>query len=71
MEWRVDYFEGLHDTEKVKEMLPEPKILVGNLPILFTCRTKEQGDTGYTHSRGTVLPDVELNWRKASTTGGW
>lgn len=43
VEWRVDYFEGLHDTEKVKDMLHELRILVGNLPILFTCRTKEEG----------------------------
>lgn len=43
MEWRADYFEDIHNPEKVKEMLHELRILVGNIPILFTCRTKEEG----------------------------
>lgn len=43
VEWRVDYFEEIHKPERVKEMLHELRILVGNLPILFTCRTKEEG----------------------------
>lgn len=43
VEWRVDHFEGIDDTEKVKETLEELKILLGRIPILFTCRTKKEG----------------------------
>ena len=43
VEWRVDYFEEIDDVEKVKETLGELKILLGRIPILFTCRTKQEG----------------------------
>lgn len=43
VEWRVDYFEAVDDPEKVTEMLGELKILLGRIPILFTCRTKQEG----------------------------
>lgn len=43
VEWRVDYFEDIDDPDKVKEMLSELKILLGRIPILFTCRTKNEG----------------------------
>ena len=43
VEWRVDHFEGIDDTEKVKETLGELKILLGRIQILFTCRTKQEG----------------------------
>lgn len=43
VEWRVDYFDLIDQPEKVKEVLHELRILLGNLPILFTCRTREEG----------------------------
>lgn len=43
VEWRVDYFEEMDNCDAVKEMLHELRVLLGKLPILFTCRTKEEG----------------------------
>lgn len=43
VEWRVDHFEEIHNVSRVKEMLHELRLLLGNLPILFTCRTREEG----------------------------
>ena len=43
VEWRVDHFEEIDDIEKVKDMLRELKLLLGRIPILFTCRTKKEG----------------------------
>lgn len=43
VEWRVDHFQEIDDTEKVKEMLGELKTLLGGIPLLFTCRTKKEG----------------------------
>ncbi len=43
VEWRVDYFEEIDNFEKVKEILGELRVLLGRIPILFTCRTKKEG----------------------------
>lgn len=43
VEWRVDYFQDIDNLDKVREMPGELKILLGRIPILFTCRTKTEG----------------------------
>lgn len=43
VEWRVDYFQDIDNLDKVTGMLGELKILLGRIPILFTCRTKTEG----------------------------
>lgn len=43
VEWRADHFEEIDNTEKVKQMLGELKTLLDKIPILFTCRTKQEG----------------------------
>lgn len=43
VEWRVDWFESIFDIEKVKLLLGELRKVLGDIPLLFTFRTKEEG----------------------------
>lgn len=43
VEWRVDWFESAMETEKVKLVLEKLRTVLGNIPLLFTFRTKEEG----------------------------
>lgn len=43
MEWRVDWFEGVEDMEAVKAVLAEVRAALGDTPLLFTFRTKNEG----------------------------
>lgn len=43
VEWRADWFEDVSDIEKVKEALLALRETLGEMPILFTFRTKKEG----------------------------
>lgn len=43
VEWRADFFEHLLSPESLTDTLEEIRAAVGNLPLLFTVRTKEEG----------------------------
>lgn len=43
VEWRADYYEDVFDTEKVLSTLKALNAKLGDTPILFTFRTKEEG----------------------------
>lgn len=43
VEWRVDHYKDVEDLDKVKHLLGELRNAVGNLPILFTFRSKKEG----------------------------
>lgn len=43
VEWRVDFFDEIHKIEKIKETLKELRISLGNIPVLFTFRTAQEG----------------------------
>lgn len=43
MEWRVDWFEGVEDIAAVTDVLTELREIMGETPILFTFRTKNEG----------------------------
>ena len=43
MEWRVDWFEGVFDFEKVLDVLKDLREVLGNTPILMTFRTSKEG----------------------------
>ena len=43
VEWRVDWYEHVFDTEKVKETLAELRAALKDTPILFTFRTLKEG----------------------------
>lgn len=43
VEWRVDFFEGVEELAKVKEVLKELRECLLHIPILFTFRTYKEG----------------------------
>ncbi len=43
VEWRVDWFSDLQDIEKIKDVAKELSIELGDIPLLFTIRTKNEG----------------------------
>lgn len=48
VEWRVDYFEEPRDIEKILHVLSGLKYILGDIPLIFTIRTKvEGGETAY------------------------
>ena len=43
VEWRVDFYEDVFDTDKVLDTLKQLRDALGEIPILFTCRTLKEG----------------------------
>lgn len=43
IEWRVDFFEDVMDSEKVLDVLSSLTEVLGDKPVLFTFRTKNEG----------------------------
>lgn len=43
VEWRVDWFEGVFDVEKVIDVLADLRAALKDTPILFTFRTSKEG----------------------------
>ncbi len=43
VEWRADFFEDLFDCKKTVEILGELRGILGQIPLLFTIRTKKDG----------------------------
>ena len=43
VEWRVDWFEGAFETQRVKLVLLQIRAILGDMPILFTFRTPKEG----------------------------
>lgn len=43
VEWRADWYEEAADYKKVKECLKELRSILGEIPLLFTFRTAEEG----------------------------
>ena len=43
IEWRADWFEGVFDVEVVCGVLSELRDILGEIPLLFTFRTKGEG----------------------------
>lgn len=42
-EWRADWFEDVFDLEKVMDVLRQMREILGEIPLLFTFRTLEEG----------------------------
>lgn len=43
VEWRVDYFQGVGDVQRVVDTARQLNEALGEIPILFTFRTKREG----------------------------
>lgn len=56
VEWRVDWFEGIFDFEEIQEILGKLREILGERPVLFTCRTaKEGGQISLTKEQYMIL----------------
>ena len=56
VEWRVDWFEEIFDFEKVQDVLSKMQKILGERPLLFTCRTSgEGGQITLTKEQYTIL----------------
>lgn len=57
IEWRADYFERVNDFDSVREVLESLRVLLGEIPLIFTFRTEKEGG-----KKAIVLKDyVSLN----------
>jgi len=45
-EWRADYYADIRDREKMAGLLLQLQEVLGDIPILFTCRTVREGGRG-------------------------
>ena len=63
VEWRVDWFEGVFEFDKVEDVLKDLREALGETPILFTFRTSKEG------GEKAIEPDAyaELNIKAAQT----
>ena len=43
VEWRIDWFEGVFDTDRLLDALKDLRAELGDLPILMTFRTSKEG----------------------------
>lgn len=79
-EWRVDFYDKVTDDAAVADMLPRVKEALGEVPLLFTFRTKQEGGNraitaeDYSslnllaaRSGKTVLIDVEIDMLGSET----
>lgn len=42
-EWRADFFRDIHSKESTHRALEEVRAVLGNMPMIFTIRTKQEG----------------------------
>lgn len=63
IEWRADYFEEHDRAGRLKEVLQSLRKQVGEMPIIFTIRTKAQG------GRADILPGDYQNLYEAISEG--
>lgn len=43
IEWRADFFNHIHDQEKVLDVVQKMRNIVGEIPVLFTIRSEKEG----------------------------
>ncbi|MDO4305409.1 MAG: type I 3-dehydroquinate dehydratase [Eubacteriales bacterium] len=54
VEWRADFYENLTDAQMTLEVLKELSDILGQIPLLFTIRTKEEGGSCQISTRDYV-----------------
>lgn len=63
VEWRADWFEGVDDFEKVKDVLQGLREVLGETPILMTFRTSKEG--GERAIEDEAYADLNINAAKS------
>ena len=62
-EWRVDWYEDIFDFRETKKTLEELRNVLGEMPLLFTFRTLQEGG----QRQAAVEDYVKLNQNAAAT----
>lgn len=65
VEWRVDWFEGVFDFEKVKDVLVDLRAALKETPILFTFRTSKEG------GEKAIEPEAYATLNKEAAKSGY
>lgn len=60
VEWRVDWFEGVFEIEKVKDVLGDLREELKDIPLLFTFRTSKEGGEKSIEKRDYVNLNKEI-----------
>lgn len=55
VEWRVDFYESVFEIQKVVKLLKDLREILGELPILFTFRTRKEGGEKELNSKAYTL----------------
>ena len=50
VEWRADYYDDVMNQDKVLQVLYEMTLILGDKPVIFTFRTKNEGGEKYIDS---------------------
>ena len=64
VEWRVDWFSGGCDIASVKNVLPDLRDALGEIPLLFTFRTAKEG------GEAELPPDSYAELTKSAVSTG-
>ncbi len=64
LEWRVDKFTAARDVQAVSKALGALRETIGNIPLIFTCRSIDEG--GFQE----ISPDDRLHVNKAAIASG-
>lgn len=60
VEWRADYFDGVKDVEQVKMVLRRLRVVLEEVPLLFTIRTKDEGGSVSISYEEYILVNMEV-----------
>ena len=55
IEWRVDFFDEIHDPIRVVAVARAIRLAAGTLPIIFTCRARQEGGEAISLSDDAVV----------------
>lgn len=59
VEWRADWYEDMPDFKRVRECLKDLRSILGELPLLFTIRTAEEGGEAAVEAEAYVALNQE------------
>ncbi len=65
VEWRADYFESIMDEGAVTDTLGELRRILGDMPLIFTCRTVKEG------GRADILDEAYAGLCRAVARSGY
>lgn len=65
VEWRADFYEDIHDRRAVMDTLGELRLCLGDVPLIFTCRTLGEG------GMADMADEEYAALNRAAAASGW